>query len=429
METNTNNEPESNDAIPENAFLIVEGVKIHPLKESVINVGRRLENHVVIDDARISRTHVQLRVIKGHFVLFDLNSTGGTFVNGQRTSQTVLYPGDVISLAGVTLVFGQDIQRADLVETSPLGEAGSSARSTVTMEKSTVDVKAGGTESRTDGEASTLDWPDEVAFTAYHPKAGQVATWHTMLVYAHLMSALEKVREDAKRFAQEIESPRETTSTASTRIVRGTDITIAPYCEGITFNPERITLKWMEDFQRADFRFQADNSLSDDSAKGQITICVGPLIIGTLKFAMLFNDKDVPAGMDQEAQSKMYSKDRIFISYSHEDTEIALLFRNFVELTDYDSLIDIDDLRTGQIWNEELMRMIGRADIFQLFWSSNSSQSKYCQQEWEHALKQNRPEGYIRPVYWQKPFPKPPTELSKFHFTYVELKIPTADAS
>src|SRR4030095_16308881 len=124
METNANNEPESNDAIPENAFLIVEGVKIHPLKESVINVGRRLENHVVIDDARISRTHVQLRAIKGHFVLFDLNSTGGTFVNGQRTSQTVLYPGDVISLAGVTLVFGQDIQRGDLVETSPLGAAG-----------------------------------------------------------------------------------------------------------------------------------------------------------------------------------------------------------------------------------------------------------------------------------------------------------------
>ena len=149
METNTNNEPESNDAIPENAFLIIEGVKIHPLKESVINVGRKLENHVVIDDPRISRTHAQLRVIKGHFVLFDLNSTGGTFVNGQRTSRTVLYPGDVISLAGVTLVFGQDIQRTDRVETSPLGEPGSSTHPTVTMEKSTIDVKAGGTESRT----------------------------------------------------------------------------------------------------------------------------------------------------------------------------------------------------------------------------------------------------------------------------------------
>jgi pSer/pThr/pTyr-binding forkhead associated (FHA) protein len=168
METNTNNEsetnvpktpetPETDDAIPENAFLIIEGLKIHSLRESVINVGRRLENHVVIDDARISRTHAQLRAIKGHFVLFDLKSTGGTYVNGQRTNQTVLYPGDVISLAGVTLVFGQDISRADRVETSPLGEEGSSARATVTMEKSTVDVKAGGAESRTPGDSSAHD--------------------------------------------------------------------------------------------------------------------------------------------------------------------------------------------------------------------------------------------------------------------------------
>ena len=149
METNTNNEPETNDVLPENAFLNIEGLKIHPLKESVINIGRKLENHIVIDDPRISRTHAQLRVIKGHFVLFDLNSTGGTYVNGQRTSQTVLYPGDVISLAGVTLVFGQDLPSTDLVETSPLGEPGSGMRPAATMEKSTLDVKAGGTKSRT----------------------------------------------------------------------------------------------------------------------------------------------------------------------------------------------------------------------------------------------------------------------------------------
>jgi len=146
METNTNNEPETNDAIPENAFLIIEGVKVHPLKESVINIGRRLENHVVIDDPRISRNHAQLRAIKGRFVLFDLNSTGGTFVNGQRTSQTVLYPGDVISLAGVALIFGQDNPplRPDLVGTSPLSDPGASERPTATMDNNTVDIKTGG---------------------------------------------------------------------------------------------------------------------------------------------------------------------------------------------------------------------------------------------------------------------------------------------
>jgi len=146
MDTNTTNESETNDAIPENAFLIIEGVKVHPLKESVINIGRRLENHVVIDDPRISRNHAQLRAIKGRFVLFDLNSTGGTFVNGQRTSQTVLYPGDVISLAGVALIFGQDNPptRPELLGTSPLSDAGASERPTATMDNNTVDIKTGG---------------------------------------------------------------------------------------------------------------------------------------------------------------------------------------------------------------------------------------------------------------------------------------------
>lgn len=107
--------------IPENAFLIVEGVKIYPLSLTVVNIGRRLDNQLVIDDPRVSRNHAQLRAIKGRFVVFDLNSTGGTFVNGQRTSQSVLYPGDIISLAGVALIFGQDNPpaRPDLKDTAP----------------------------------------------------------------------------------------------------------------------------------------------------------------------------------------------------------------------------------------------------------------------------------------------------------------------
>jgi len=142
----TSEENEEADNIPENAFLIIEGVKVHPLVEPVVNIGRRLENQLVIDDPRVSRNHAQLRAIKGRFVLFDLNSTGGTFVNGQRTSQTVLYPGDVISLAGVALIFGQDNPppRPDLASTAPLeSEPGTSERPTATLEQNTVDIKTG----------------------------------------------------------------------------------------------------------------------------------------------------------------------------------------------------------------------------------------------------------------------------------------------
>jgi len=148
MQTSMGNEENQGaDNIPENAFLIVEGVKVHPLTESVVNIGRRLENQLVIDDPRVSRNHAQLRAIKGRFVLFDLNSTGGTFVNGQRTSQTVLYPGDVISLAGVALIFGQDNPppRPDMANTSPLNpDPGTSERPTATIEHNTVDLSKTG---------------------------------------------------------------------------------------------------------------------------------------------------------------------------------------------------------------------------------------------------------------------------------------------
>ncbi len=96
------------DSRPLNAFLVLEGTKTIPLDKSVVNIGRRLTNTIVIDDPRISRSHAQLRIIHGHYVLFDLESSGGTYVNGQRVNKSVLNPGDVISLAGVSLIYSQD---------------------------------------------------------------------------------------------------------------------------------------------------------------------------------------------------------------------------------------------------------------------------------------------------------------------------------
>ena len=107
------------ESIPPNAFLVIEGGKVYPLVKAVINIGRMLNNHLVIDDPRVSRSHAQLRALQGQFVLLDLSSTRGTFVNGRRISETILYPNDTISLGGVILIFHQDDPppRSDLVDT------------------------------------------------------------------------------------------------------------------------------------------------------------------------------------------------------------------------------------------------------------------------------------------------------------------------
>jgi hypothetical protein len=105
--------------VPENAFLILNGTQIIPLTQLIVNIGRRLDNQVVIDDPRVSRKHAQMRVVKGRYIIFDLDSSGGLYINGQRTKQSVLYPGDVISLAGINLVFGQDIPASRSPENNP----------------------------------------------------------------------------------------------------------------------------------------------------------------------------------------------------------------------------------------------------------------------------------------------------------------------
>jgi len=102
-----NIELQSNFLLPQ-AFLIVGGTQIFTLEEDTVNIGRLNENNLVIDDPRVSRRHAQIRVIKGRHMIFDLESSGGTFVNSKRIKQVTLHPGDVLSLAGVPLVYGQD---------------------------------------------------------------------------------------------------------------------------------------------------------------------------------------------------------------------------------------------------------------------------------------------------------------------------------
>jgi len=101
-------EEEQRAQIPHGAFLIVGGTEIYPLNRMIINIGRKKDNQLVVDNPQVSRRHAQLRAIKGQYHFFDLGSTGGSKVNGESAKRSVLAIGDVISLAGVPLIYGSD---------------------------------------------------------------------------------------------------------------------------------------------------------------------------------------------------------------------------------------------------------------------------------------------------------------------------------
>ena len=95
-------------ALPKGAYLIVNGDRHFPLDRPVINIGRRLDNQLILDDPRVSRTHSQIRAREGRFEAFDLGSSAGTVINGRIVKHHVLQSGDVINLAGIRLVYGED---------------------------------------------------------------------------------------------------------------------------------------------------------------------------------------------------------------------------------------------------------------------------------------------------------------------------------
>src|ERR1035438_1903258 len=53
-------------------------------------IGRQAENHLILRDSRVSRSHARILVENGVYVLEDLGSRHGTFVNGQRVPRKAL---------------------------------------------------------------------------------------------------------------------------------------------------------------------------------------------------------------------------------------------------------------------------------------------------------------------------------------------------
>ncbi len=93
---------------PANCFLIIGGQRHVRLTEPTVNIGRALDNDIIIEHPRVSRHHAQLRRRYGRYVLYDLGSSGGTMVNGYPVQECVLRSGDVISLAGFEVIYGED---------------------------------------------------------------------------------------------------------------------------------------------------------------------------------------------------------------------------------------------------------------------------------------------------------------------------------
>ena len=79
--------------------------RVYEIGAEEILIGRKSDADVVLTDPYISRQHAKIRQDSDHYLVVDLDSTHGTFVNDTRIESQALKNGDRIRLGGVELLF------------------------------------------------------------------------------------------------------------------------------------------------------------------------------------------------------------------------------------------------------------------------------------------------------------------------------------
>lgn len=78
---------------------------VHYLRRGECRIGRATENDLVLQDPAVSRQHAVVRFEADHFVIEDLGSRLGLFVDGARVQSAQLAPGSLVKLGETVLRF------------------------------------------------------------------------------------------------------------------------------------------------------------------------------------------------------------------------------------------------------------------------------------------------------------------------------------
>ncbi len=83
-----------------------EGASFHiKMDAETTHIGRKETNEICLHDLNVSRVHAVIQKVAGEFIIRDLESKNGTFLNDERISEDLLKDGDVIRMGTTALRF------------------------------------------------------------------------------------------------------------------------------------------------------------------------------------------------------------------------------------------------------------------------------------------------------------------------------------
>jgi len=75
------------------------------IEELTVTIGRKSKNNIVLDEKNVSRKHAVIDKKEDMYVVMDLESTGGTLLNGEKVTEAEIHTGDVIIIGNFEIQF------------------------------------------------------------------------------------------------------------------------------------------------------------------------------------------------------------------------------------------------------------------------------------------------------------------------------------
>jgi hypothetical protein len=260
------------------------------------------------------------------------------------------------------------------------------------------------------------DPDDGVSVTAGYPRAVAPQFQYPLSVYLHLGRVQAAVDQHIADASQRL-GPRPAVSEAAAfvRLPEGTSLWVRPEVPGVGFDPPAQEVRWLEDLQRVTFRLEALSHTAGRAVLGAVEVHAGPLLVAQVPLSIrvrgVHERQDGAEGM-AASTARLFGS--VFASYAPEDDHIVKAVAEAYRPLGIDMLVD----RGAGEDRQRRLSQLEEADVFQLFWSKAASRSPQVAEEWQHALslRDRKGDRFIRPVYWNLPWPRPPAELRHLHF-------------
>jgi len=189
--------------------------------------------------------------------------------------------------------------------------------------------------------------------------------------------------------------------------------------EVLIIDQQSRELKWEGEPAKEVFEVEVPANLVAESIKGLMTVAVDGVPVGDIEFK-LHVTTSANVSTEEAAETHVLKYENAFMSYSRKDFHEVSFFAQALASCRVKLLVDVTALEPGDDWAKELTALIGQADVFYLIWSENASNSEWVDKEARHAKRLYDTSDPCRPriipMPLERPMPKPPDYLSKFHF-------------